>query len=299
MPPHPRGLFALILAFLIWGLFPVYWKLLREIDSLELLFIRLILTAGACLLYLPLRGSWPDYRAAWRKPRLLGRTLLAALFLSGNWLSFIWAVNTGRVLESSLGYFLCPLVSVLLARFVEKETLGTPRWLAVGLASAGVLIIILEAGRLPVAALVIAFTWSGYALMKKRSGLGPVVGLGLETSLLSAPAALFLLLLARNGSLGLGEIAPMTWGFLALAGFLTSGPLLLFAYAAQRVPLSTIGMGQYIVPSAHFLLALAYGETVTRPVVGGFALIWIALVAYSMGKQEPRRPTGPFPEDGI
>jgi chloramphenicol-sensitive protein RarD len=281
MSSGTRGLIALILAFLIWGLFPIYWKLLHEINSLELLLIRLILTAGACLLLMPVRGSWPNFKAAWGQPKVLGRTLFVALLLSGNWLSFLWAVNNGRVLESSLGYFLCPLASIVLARVVQKEHLGKQSWVAVAIATLGVLILVNEAGQIPVAAFVIAITWGSYGLMKKRSPLGPVVGLGLETTLLSFPAGLSLLILGTSGPVSLLNASPPTYGYLAIAGFLTAAPLLLFAYAAHRVRLSTIGMGQYIVPMIHFGLAIAYGEPVLPGVFGGFVLIWIGLVIYA------------------
>jgi chloramphenicol-sensitive protein RarD len=230
---------------------------------------------------LPLRGSWPEFRRAWGDWRQLAHRLGAALLLSGNWFAFIWAVNAGRILESSLGYFLCPLVSVLLGRLIEREPLGLRRWLAVALAAAGVAVLILQAGRLPAAALVIAVTWSGYGLMKKHTTLGPVAGLGMETALLSPAAALLLWLLAGSAPLTLGAADPATLASLAFAGFLTAAPLLLFAYAARRLRLSTMGMGQYIVPSAHFALAAFYGEPVTTAVLGAFGLIWAGLAVYA------------------
>ncbi|MFO7724536.1 MAG: EamA family transporter RarD [Oceanipulchritudo sp.] len=288
---NSRGLVAIILAYTVWGLFPIYWKGLGPIDPLELLLARLILTAGACLLVLRYKRSLRLFLDSWRQPRRLAKGLLAATLLSGNWFSFIWAVGNERVLESSLGYFLCPLASVLLGRILEKETLGPRRWFAVALSAAGVGLIVLQAGRLPLAALTIALTWSSYGLVKKRSRIGPVLGLGLETSLLSPLAAGALwILFARQESLSLIEAESLTLGLLALAGFLTATPLLLFAYAAQRIRLSTMGMGQYIVPSAHFGLAVAYGEAITLPVLAGFALIWLALLAYSLN------PPGCLPE---
>jgi chloramphenicol-sensitive protein RarD len=286
MTSSGRGVLAIVLAYAIWGLFPVYWKLLAGITAIELLNTRLMLTALACLLLLPLRGTWREFRAAWGRPRQLGRCMVAALFLSGNWFAFIWAVNSGKILESSLGYFLCPLVSVVLGRLIEREAFGLGRWLAVSLAATGVLVLILLAGRLPIAALVIAVTWSGYGLMKKRSRLGPVVGLGLETSLLSPAAALLLLLLSMERPLSLGAAGPATLGALVFAGFLTAAPLLLFAYAAQRIRLSTMGMGQYIVPSAHFALAAAYGEPVSLPVLAAFGLIWTGLGVYAFSAKK-------------
>lgn len=292
MPTHTRGLVAIILAYIIWGLFPVYFKLLGAIAPLELLLVRLMLTALACLMLLPLRGTWRDFRSSmgdWPTVRI---RLIAALLLSGNWFSFIWAVNNGRVLESSLGYFLCPLVSVLLGRIILKERLGLRRWLSVGLAAAGVGVMIWIAGRLPVAAIAIALTWGSYGVMKKLTRLGPVVSLGMETSLLSPMAGLILLLMATAGPVSLGQAGAIDIGWLAIVGFLTAAPLLLFAYAAQRVHLSTMGMGQYIVPSAHFGLAILYGEPVTAGVLAGFALIWLGLAAYSLSRPPVQSAVG-------
>jgi chloramphenicol-sensitive protein RarD len=283
-----RGLMAIILAFAIWGLFPIYWKLLGSISPVELLYTRLILTAIACLALLPLRGSGHLFLAAWTEPRILVRTLLAAILLSANWFSFIWAVNSGNVLESSLGYFLCPIVSVLMGRFIEKESMSNRRWLAVFLAVAGVSTLILLAGRVPTAAIVIALTWSAYGLLKKRSQLGPVVGLGLETSLLSPFAALALLWLASRSPLTLTSITPGVTGILLVAGIFTAAPLLLFAYAAPRIRLSTIGMGQYIVPSSHFILAFIYGEKVSPIILVGFGLIWIGLILYAVPESKTK-----------
>ena len=292
---HTRGLAAIILAYSIWGLFPVYWKLLGRISPIELLYIRLILTSLSCLLLLPLRGSWKDFRGAWQNHRQLGTSLLAAILLSGNWFAFIWAVNNGRIMESSLGYFLCPLVSVLLGRLIEHEHLGLRRWLAVGLAAAGVSTLVFLAGKLPLAAICIAFTWGGYAVMKKRTPLGPVVGLGMETSLLAPVSAIILLIMAFQGPMTITAAPMAALGFLTTAGFLTAAPLLLFAFAAQRIRLSTMGMGQYIVPSAHFGLAVLYGEPVTAGVLAAFGLIWAGLLVYSLPKCKPASP----PEKGV
>lgn len=285
---NSRGLMAIILAFAIWGLFPIYWKLLGSISSVELLYIRLMLTAIACLALLPLRGTGHMFLAACKEPRTLLRTLFAAILLSVNWFCFIWAVNSGNVLESSLGYFLCPIASVLMGRFIEKEPMSNLRWLAVFLAVAGVSTLILLAGRVPAVAIVIALTWSGYGLMKKRSHLGPVVGLGLETSLLSPFAAISLLWMASQSPLTVTSVTPAVTGFLLVAGIFTAAPLLLFAYAAPRIRLSTIGMGQYIVPSCHFILAFFYGEEVSPIVLVGFGLIWIGLILYAVPERKTK-----------
>jgi chloramphenicol-sensitive protein RarD len=277
-----RGLVTLLLAFAIWGLFPIYWKTLVEVNAIEILQARLILTAIACLALLPLRGTFPDFIRIWKEQATLRIVLFAAVLLSANWFSFIWAVNSGNVLESSLGYFLCPIVNILFGWLLFKERLGMARWSAVFLALAGVGGMIFIAGRLPLAAIVIALTWSGYSVLKKKSRLGPVVALGLETSLLSPLAAAGLIWLIVSGGSTIPSAGAATLGSLVFCGILTATPLLLFAYAAPKVRMSTIGMAQYIVPSSHFLLALFYGERVDAAVLFSFSLIWAGLFLFSL-----------------
>lgn len=291
--PRHRGLAALLLAFAIWGLFPLYWKTLILIDAVETLFARLILTALTCVLLLPLRGTFPYYLGAWRQPATLKRNVYAAILLSVNWFSFIWAVNSGNVLESSLGYFLSPIVSILLGWLIFRERLGAARWIAVCLAIAGVAGMVILAGRVPLAAMVIAFTWSGYSVIKKKSRVGPVVALGLETSLLTPLAATALLWILLTGRSTIPQAGPVTVGFLTISGILTAVPLLLFAYAAPKVRMSTIGMSQYIVPSAHFLLAIYYGEAVNIAVLTSFALIWIGLILFTITGPSSQTPPSP------
>ena len=293
--PHSVGLAAIILAYAIWGLFPVYWKQLSGISPTELLYLRLILTALTCLALLPLRRSWQDFRAAYRNRRQLGVGFITALLLSGNWFAFIWAVNNGRVMESSLGYFLCPLVAVLLGRLVEHERLGPQRWLAVVFAAAGVATLVILAENLPLAAICIAITWGGYSVMKKRTPLGPVVGLGLETSLLAPLSAIALLVMSFRGPVTLSGTSSTEMTYLVFCGLLTAAPLLLFAFAAKRIRLSTMGMGQYIVPTSHFGLAVLYGEPVTAGVLAAFSLIWTGLLVYSI----PWGKAGLPPEKGV
>ena len=278
---YNRGVIAAIVAYAYWSLIPVYWKLLVGISAPELLYTRLLLTFLTCLVLLPLRGTFGTFLEAWRDPAVLRQRLLAAVLVAGNWFSFMWSVVNDRVMESSLGYFLCPLVSVLLGRFIEKEHLGTSRWLAVGFAAAGVALIVSGADRFPYAGIVIAVTWAGYGLVKKHSPQGPLVGLGSEVGLLAPVALALLLWSASRQPLTLAQVAPATLVPLSLVGLVTVIPLILFAYAAQRIRLSTMGMGQYMVPSVFFLLAVFYGEPVTRPLLAGFALIWVGLALYA------------------
>ncbi|NBD38199.1 MAG: EamA family transporter RarD [Verrucomicrobia bacterium] len=281
-----RGLPVLLLAFAVWGLFPVYWKYLGEVPALPLLLLRLVLTSVLCLLLLPLFRQWKTFRETFRCGRVLSLNLAAALFLSANWFSFIWAVGNGRILESSLGYFLCPLVSVLLGWLVEKERLPSLRGLAVVCAACGVAIIIFLAGRLPLAALAIAGSWGFYSLFKKRNPLPPLVSLGLESSLLAPFALLALFTIPTARFPEPTALTPVVQALLPFLGAVTALPLLLFAYALPRVPLSTVGMGQYIVPSAHFGLALLFGERLPLAVLGGFAFIWVGLVLFAFGARQ-------------
>ncbi|MEX0323498.1 MAG: EamA family transporter RarD [Puniceicoccaceae bacterium] len=281
-----RGLTILLFAFGIWGFFPVYWKTLVSVDEVEILLVRFILTALACLVIMPLRGTLVDFRKAWGQPATLKIFALSGSLLTGNWFSFIWAINTGNVLESSLGYFLCPLVSIVLGRIIFKERLSRIQWTAVLLALIGVAGMIFLAGRVPIAAIVIALSWSGYSVAKKKSQLGPVVGLGLETAILSPLAAIGLLWIAYYGQPTIPSAEPWVLGSLALCGFVTAAPLLLFAFAAPKVKMSTIGMGQYLVPSLHFMLAVFYGESVNLPVLISFSFIWAGLILFSLSETQ-------------
>ncbi len=296
MSTSSKGLLAGLSAYALWGLVPFYWKLLDGIPADELLYVRLVLTALTCLVVLRLRGTLGSFTSAIREGPSVSRALLMAVLLAGNWFSFMWAVGNGQILQSSLGYFLCPIVIVLLARFIEREHLGPLRWLAVGFAAAGVSLFIWQAGVIPLAAICIAFTWGGYGLMKKRSAVGPMVALSMETALLSPPAILLFSLLALQGPPRLTSAPPGQLLAISLVGLVTAIPLLLFAYAARRIRLSTLGMGQYIVPSMHFAIALFYGETVTRPILAGFALIWTGLALFSAGGRftgGPRKAVDP------
>lgn len=282
MPSQSAGLFAILLAYAIWGLFPLYWRLLAAVDATELLLWRLPLTAIVCWALIPVRAGLPAAIAAWRSPTNLKRAIIAGALLSGNWLAFIWAVNKGRILESSLGYFLCPIVSVALGRLFLGERLPTQRWIAVAIAVAAVILLLSTAPQTPWAALVIATTWGAYGLTKKQTPTGPITSLGMETSLLSllAVPALAVILFSPQGT---SLHATDTTALLALpfAGILTASPLLLFAFAAQRIPLATMGIGQFIVPSAHFALGIAFGEHPSPQALTAFAMVAVALILYA------------------
>lgn len=294
-PAAARGAFAAGLCYFLWGLVPLYWHLLAAVDAFELIAHRLVWSAVFTLMLLPLvRGGWAAFRGALGAPRSFGLNLLSSALLTANWLVYVWGVNTGHVLETSLGYFLVPLLNVGLGRLVLREHLRRLQWLAVACAAAGVAWQLVLVGRLPWIALAIAGTFGGYGLLRKQSPLGPLTGLAVETCLL-APLGLALLLWRFHAGTGaLGRLDPGTQALVLSTGIVTAIPLLLFAYGARRIRLSTLGLLQYIAPSVQFTLGLlVFHEHFARERAGSFALIWAGLVLYTLDNLWAQRRSAP------
>lgn len=214
--------------------------------------------------------------------RALGLNLLAGVLLTLNWGVYVWGVNAGHVIETSLGYFLVPLLNVAVGALALHEKLRPAQWTAIGLAAAGVVLLVVRAGHIPWIALSIACTWTSYGLLKKKSALGPLAGLTVETLLLFPVAAAALLWWHFDGTGALGRIDARTQAFVLSAGVVTAVPLVLFAYGAQRIRLTTLGLLQYIAPSAQFLIGLfLYHEAFDAARLQAFALIWTGLAVYS------------------
>ena len=278
----PLGPLAAASAFILWGLFPLYIKQLPQVPALELvahrsawslLFVVLLLLALRRLAWLP---------AVLRRPRVVAVFALSAALLSANWLIYVWAVNHDHVVDASLGYFINPLVNVLLGYAVLHERPRPVHWLAVGVAAAGVLWLALGAGHVPWVALLLAGSFGLYGLLRKTAPLGALEGLALET-LLQAPLAVgWLLWLAASGAGHFGQGVARTDWLLLLAGPFTAVPLLLFAVGARRVTMATLGLLQYLGPSLQFALGVwLYREPFDAGRGLGFALIWLALLIYS------------------
>jgi chloramphenicol-sensitive protein RarD len=277
-----KGVLAASVGYLVWGLSPLYWHLLAAVDADELIAHRLCWTMLLTVPLLAWRDGLKSTLAALASWRACGRNFLSAALLTTNWLVYVWAVNHGHVLESSLGYFLVPLVNVALGWGVLHERLRRLQWLAIGLAAAGVSVQLIQLGRLPWIALLIAGSFGVYGLLKKQSPLGPLAGLAVETSLLAVPAAAFLLWRAVSGSGALGHAPVATQGLVLITGVFTAVPLLLFAYGARRLRLTTLGLLQYIAPTAQFVLGIwYYRETFTPARAQSFALIWAGLLLYT------------------
>jgi chloramphenicol-sensitive protein RarD len=277
------GIAYATLAFVMWGLFPLYFRQIATVPPLEVVLHRSAWSLLFVLVLLALLRRFGWLRELAAQPRRLGLFALSALLLSINWLVYVYAVHSGQVVLASLGYFINPIVNVLLGVLVLHERLNRVQWAAVGLAALGVLWLTLHAGRLPWIALVLAFSFGLYGLMRKTASLGALEGFALETMLL-APVVLPLLAwwtLRGSGAMGRGDHALDAW--LMLVGPLTALPLLLFAAGARRLPLATVGLLQYLSPTIQLALGVwVFGEAFDRQRLVGFGFIWTALLIYSL-----------------
>ncbi|MDU8912571.1 EamA family transporter RarD [Aestuariicoccus sp. MJ-SS9] len=292
---HPyTGLLALIGACTIWGLSPVFYKLLVHVPPSELLAHRTVWSLVIFTALLALQGRLGALRAALSRATV-GRILTAALLVSCNWFLFIYAIQIDRTTEASLGYYIFPLVSVMLGVLVLGERLSRPQILAVGLAALAVLILSVGLGAPPWISLILATTFGLYGLIKKRLPVGPVVSVTAEVTMLSPIALAWLVWLHHAGGAGgvFGAGDPATSALLILSGLLTALPLILFSYASQRASMATVGLVQYLNPTLQFFCAVVlFGEPFGLLHAVTFGLIWTALAIYSaahLGHDRARR----------
>lgn len=277
-----NGTLAALSAYVLWGLLPVYWKTIEHVPAQEILSHRVVGSLAVSLGLLMLRRQWGWLKEAVRKPAILIPYVGTASLLTVNWLVYIWANNNGHIVEVSLGYFINPLLNVLLGVVFLRERMRPWQWAAIGLAFAGVAYLTLSYGRLPWIALTLALSFGVYGLIRKTAALESVQGLTVETGLMFLPAIGYLAYLGSRGMGSFGTAGAQTTLLLGLAGFVTAIPLILFAYGARRVQLTTLGVLQYAAPTLQFLLGvLVYGESFTTSRLIGFCLIWTALVLYS------------------
>jgi len=278
-----KGIWYGIGAYVTWGLFPIYWKWLHAVPALQLIGHRILWSFVMLFAFIFLSRQWRVFRATALKPRVLRIYLVAATLIGINWLVYIWAVNAGYIVQVSLGYYINPLLNVLMGVLFLREHLRPSQWVPLGLAAAGVLYLNFAYGSLPWIALTLAFSFGLYGLVKKTAPLGSLYGLTLETGLLFLPALLYLLYAetTRQGAfLHGGAISDV---LLVGAGLMTTIPLLMFASAARRIPLSLVGILQYIAPTLQFLLGvLVYGEPFTHTQFIGFGIVWLALILFGV-----------------
>jgi chloramphenicol-sensitive protein RarD len=284
-----HGLLAAAGAFILWGVLPAYWKLLQQVPAYEILCHRmawsLVLTLGLVFL----TGRRAVFRQALRERKNIITFTATGLLLAVNWLLYIWAVNAGFIIEASLGYFINPLINVFFGMIFFKEKMRPVQWLALLLAFLGVLYLTIYYGQFPWIALVLATSFAIYGLLHKQNNLGALDALCLETGILFLPAAAVLIGLAFTGSGSFGKIEVSGSLLLVGTGVITTVPLLLFGYAAHKIPLSTLGLMQYLAPTINLMLGIfIYGEEFPTTRMIGFMLIWGALAIF-MGDNLLRR----------
>jgi chloramphenicol-sensitive protein RarD len=296
MGPMHTGVVYAALAYAAWGLFPLYFKQVASVPSLEIVLHRSVGSLVFLLVVLAVMRRWAWLPPLLREPRRLGLFGLSALLLSANWLVYVWAVTHGRIVDASLGYFITPLVNVLLGTLVLHERPRPGQWLAVAIAAAGVLWLTIGTGQLPWVALTLATSFGVYGLLRKTSTLGTLEGLALETLLLAPLALPLLAWWTFDGTSALAAADARQVGWLLLAGPLTALPLLLFAAGARRISMTTLGLLQYIGPTIQLALGVwLYREPFAGSRLLGFALIWLALMVYSaesLIRRPPGRPKG-------
>jgi chloramphenicol-sensitive protein RarD len=264
---------------------PVYWKAIEHVRAQEILSHRVVWSLAVALGVLALRRQWGWLREVSRRPAILLPFVGTAVLLTVNWLIYIWANNNGHIVETSLGYFINPLINVLLGVLLLGERMRAWQWAAVGLASVGVAYLTISYGRLPWIALVLALTFGLYGLIRKTAALESTQGLAVEMALMFLPALGYLVYLGIRGagSFGRAGVGVPTTALLGLAGIVTAVPLILFAYGARRVPLTRLGVLQYAAPTLQFLVGvILYDEGFSKARLIGFGIIWAALLVYSI-----------------
>lgn len=294
-----KGVLYGIGAYTLWGFFPIYWKLLQNVSALELIGHRIAWSFLMLMAVILLARQWREFRSALNTRTFLIYSI-ASVLIGANWLMYVWAVNAGHIVETSLGYFINPLLSVLLGLIILREKLRPVQWIPVGLAFAGVTYLTITFGRPPWIALSLAFSFGFYGLVKKLAPLSSLQGLTLETGILFIPALVYMLYLEGIGTAAFLHTGLVPDLLMIGAGVVTTIPLLMFTSAAKRVPLTTIGVMQYLAPTIQFLIGVfIYKEAFDRTRLIGFSLVWLALLIFWVENYLASRvPVEPIPEMG-
>ena len=285
-----KGFWYAVACYGVWGWVPIYWKFLHGIPALQLIGHRIIWSCAMLIVLVAASHDWQPLLQAARSPRVIGIYTAAAVAVAINWFVYVWAVNAGFIVQTALGYFILPLVSVVLAVLVFRERLRAGQWAAIALAASGVLYLAIISGAPPWIALALAFSFGAYGLLKKLAPLGAVHGLTLETSILCIPAAIYLIRAYWTGDVGFLHENTARNLLMVGAGPLTTVPLLLFAAAVIRIPLSTMGMLQFVNPTLQFLIGvIIYREPFTAAQRVGFVMVWAGLVVFAVEGYITRR----------
>jgi len=293
-----RGLRAAVSAYVLWGLLTIYWKQLSGLDAVEMIGWRVLTASVFMVVAVTVTRRWAAIVATFSDRSALARIALASMLLTVNWTTYVWAVVNDHVIETALGYFLAPLGTMALGVLVLGERLTTLKRASIGFALVAVVVLTVSYGKFPWVAILLAATWSWYGLTKRRVPLGPIESLTSELLVLVLPAAVLVAAgFVRDGGIP-DQATGADWVFLLGTGAITAIPLLLFAFAAQRVPFTVLGPTNYLVPLINFLLGgLAFDESLPPSRVVGFLLVWIALalVTVDMVRGSTTRPRTPVP----
>ncbi len=282
LPGKKQGLSAAFCAYAMWGVLPIYWKALAIVPSYEIICHRIVWSFLFSLILLLIQRKTAVLFKAFSDLRTLATFAATATLLGSNWLVYIWAVNSGYIVESSLGYFINPLIAVLFGVLFLKEPLRSGQWAALFVALLGVLYLTFSYGQFPWIGLTLAITFACYSLLRKTAALPSLEGLVFETGLLSIPAGIALIFFARQGQSHLFTCGPQITLLLIASGLVTSLPLLLFVFGAQRITMTAIGLLQYLAPTLQFLIGLLiFREPFPPEKFIGFAIIWAALALYT------------------
>jgi chloramphenicol-sensitive protein RarD len=270
------------MAYGLWGLMPLYFQAMKAVPPMELLLHRIVWSALLLMGVITVMQSWPEVTACFRKRSTFLLLLLSTLLIALNWFTFIYGVWAEQVVQNSLGYFINPLVNIVLGMLVFGERLRRLQWVAVGFAGLGVVYLIVSLGEIPWISLTLALSFGGYGLIRKVAPVNALIGLTVETLILTPAAAVILLIWYGQSNLGFGKFGMRVDGLILASGVITAVPLLFFGEAARRLRLSTLGFLQYIAPTCQFLLAVLYlREPFRSEQQVSFALIWSALVIVS------------------
>ena len=275
-----KGILYGVTVYVLWGFFPIYWKLLSHVPALQLLGHRIAWSFLLLLSVIFITKQWNEFRVT-LNARTFRMYLIAALLIGVNWLTYVWAVNAGFIVETSLGYFINPLLSVLMGVLFLGERLRTMQWIPLALAAIGVAYLTVVYGQPPWISLLLAFTFGFYGLVKKLAPLGSVHGLTIETGILLLPALAYLVMVQANNTASFLHSGFTSDLLMIGAGLVTTIPLLLFASAAKKIPLTMIGILQYIAPTIQFLIGVfIYKETFDQSRLIGFGMVWLALIIF-------------------
>ncbi len=290
MPDQRRGFIYGFAAYLIWGLFPLYWKLLDQSGALELLAHRVLWSLVTIAILVAVLRKFTAVKALLAEPRRRWPLIAAAFLISANWGTYIWAVNNGHVVETSLGYFITPLFTVLLGVFVLKERLRPVQWTALAIAFVAVAGLTVENGRPPWVAIILTFSFGFYGLAKKQAGAGAIEGMAIESGTVVPFAIVGIIALGLHGDASVTHHGTAYLVFVLLTGPITAVPLLLFGAAATRVSMTTLGLLNYIAPIMQFIFGLViFHEQMTPMRWAGFGLVWVALALFTFDGMHTRR----------